>query len=161
MRANSEIEVKLAASPAMLEELRDHPALAGADSVQGLHTVYFDTSDARIGRQGGSLRVRQVDGGAPVQTFKIGKGPTGSISRHEWTAQIAGTNPSIEELPKVAVITLRRLLGGEVLLPFATLEVQRTVRTIRHGASTIEVAFDTGLIGAENSAGTSGNSNSN
>jgi hypothetical protein len=81
--APEEIEIKLAASAKMLEQLRHHPALAGAGKCDSLRTTYFDTADGALAAGKASLRVRRRAKGCE-QTLKIALGRKGQMQRSEW-----------------------------------------------------------------------------
>ena len=143
-----ETELKLAATPDMLEALREHPALAGPDRNSALVTTYFDTADRRLARAGASLRLRDT-GTAREQTIKL-PARTGSIVvRGEWTAPALGKNPEICDFAPKPRAALGRLLDGEQLTIIAETRIDRTARRITHGSAQIEIAFDKGTIRAE------------
>ncbi len=150
-----ETEIKLRATPEMLEGLRRHPMLAGPEHVAKLVTTYFDTADGSLRRAGASLRLRSGDGEAE-QTFKQSgkeqgkrKGSCGAtVRRQEWNAPATGDRPDPACFPPDAAAALVRMIAGQDIAPFAVVTVQRATRHIRHGAALIEVAFDSGTIAA-------------
>ena len=148
MPGSTETEIKLAASAAMLRSLRDHPALAGVESTRALHSTWFDTPSRALAAGGASLRVREAEGGAPEQTFKLEAPATAGLHRREWTIAHERDQPVGTGFPRSAQARLRRLVGAGQLRPYAVVEVERTVRLVQWGRSTIEVAFDTGAIRA-------------
>lgn len=140
-----ETEIKLAASPAMLEALREHPLLAGTDHTRALVTCYFDTADRRLARAGASLRLRET-GQAREQTIKL-PARTGSIVvRGEWTAPALGATPDISGFAPEPRAAIERLLDDEPVRPIAETRIERTTRRITHGSAQIEIAFDRGAI---------------
>ena len=142
-----ETEIKLAATPDMLEALREHPALAGTEHTDALLTAYFDTADRRLARAGASLRLRQT-GQAQEQTIKL-PARTGSIVvRGEWTAPVVGGVPDIAGFAPEPRAALVSLLDGEPLAKVAETRIDRTTRRIYHGSAEIEIAFDLGTIRA-------------
>ena len=147
MIATVESEIKLFASSAMLEALRGHALLAGADQTSTLVTTYFDTLGRKLKHSGASLRIR--DGGkGREQTFKL-ISPGGSVVRRsEWNVAAAGDLPEASAFPAKPRTTLVRLLGGGALEPVATTTIERTTRRIHFGSSAIEIAFDLGAIRA-------------
>lgn len=147
MASPTETEIKLAARPAVLDELRLHPLLAGEDCVSTLVTTYFDTIGGKLRRGGASLRVRH-DGEKREQTLKVASAGKGGVRRGEWNATLPGERPDDSVFPDAARTTLVRLLDGAPLEPVATTSVQRTARKLHFGSSAIEVAFDAGTITA-------------
>lgn len=142
-----EIEIKLAATPAMLEQLRGHPQLAGTDRTATLVTTYFDTSGGRLRRGGAALRIRS-DGEKREQTLKLGSLHGRSVRRREWNGPAAGDLPRASGFPAGPGSALTRLLRGEPLEEVATSRIQRTTRRLHFGRSAIEIAFDLGRIEA-------------
>lgn len=142
-----EIEIKLAASPAMLEKLRSHPQLAGEDQVATLTTTYFDTIGGKLRRGGAALRIRH---GKEIreQTLKLASPHGTTVKRNEWNVAVAGDLPEPADFPEKARSALARLLGGEPLAPVATTLIERTVRRLNFAGSAIEIAFDVGTIRA-------------
>jgi inorganic triphosphatase YgiF len=146
MAEGLETELKLAASPAMLLHLREHPTLAGKDRALTLVTHYFDTKDNALHRACATLRLR--NGGArSEQTFKSAARSAG-IRRGEWTAAAAGLVPDPQAFAAQPRKLLEQLLDGQALRPLALTRVERTTRRLRFGGSTIEVAFDFGTVEA-------------
>ena len=142
-----ETEIKLAATPAMLEALRDHPLLAGSDRVSALVTTYFDTPDRRLSHAGASLRLRE-DSKQREQTVKLPAQTGLVVVRGEWTVPAGGPLPDIGAFGAEPREAIERLLGGEGVVPVAETRVERTVRQIAHGTATLELAYDRGTIQA-------------
>ena len=142
-----ETEIKLAASPDMLEALRDHPALAGPDRTSALVTTYFDSADRRLAHGGASLRLRET-GKAREQTIKLPARTDSIVVRGEWTVPALGEIPDIGTFAAEPRAALERLLDGEQLAPIAETRIERTTRRITHGSALIEIAFDRGTIRA-------------
>lgn len=142
-----EIEIKLAATPAMLERLRAHPRLAGEDRTATLVTTYFDTRGGRLRHGGAALRIRD-DGESREQTLKLASSRGGALRRNEWNAPVTGDRPEPSDFPARTRSALVRLLDGEPLEPVAVTRIERTVRRLHSGGSAIEIAFDVGSIEA-------------
>ncbi|MEJ5977674.1 CHAD domain-containing protein [Novosphingobium sp. PS1R-30] len=147
MAEGQETELKLAASPAMLAQLREHPLLAGKDTALTLVTRYFDTPDAILHRHGATLRLRD-DGTKSEQTFKSTAGSDSSLRRGEWNAPATGEAPDPQTLPAAARKLLEPLLVDARLRPLATTRIERITRRLKFGTSTIEAAFDSGTVEA-------------
>ena len=142
-----EIEVKLAATRAMLERLRANPQLAGEDRTATLITTYFDTNHGRLRHGGAALRIRD-DGTSREQTLKLASTSAASVRRNEWNVPVSGSLPEVSEFPTRPRSTLNRLLGGEQVEPVALTRIERTTRRLHFGSSAIEIAFDVGSIEA-------------
>lgn len=147
MSTPHETEIKLAASPAMLAELRRHPQLAGAGRASKQITSYFDTPGGRLWRGGAALRIR-VDGEVREQTLKLGAAGSKVIRRQEWNAPISGERLDPAEFPKAARAALAKLLDGLSLDRIGTTTIKRTTRRVRYGDAVIEVVFDLGKVEA-------------
>lgn len=142
-----ETEIKLTATPVMLEKLRLHPQLAGHDHTATLVSRYFDTVDGKLRRAGAALRIR--DGGnGREQTLKLGSTAGPSVQRMEWNVAVAGDLPVVSGFPAKARSALARIVDGAPLELFATTRIERTTRRLRYASSTIEIAFDVGTIHA-------------
>ncbi|HWU01792.1 MAG TPA: inorganic triphosphatase, partial [Novosphingobium sp.] len=160
-----EIELKLEASPAMLQALRGHPALAASDGhehTEHLVTTYFDSPGRLLARAGASLRLRQRSHAARPetaieQTLKLGGRGGGVLERSEWTVTLPGDAPHAPvagAFPPRARSALGNILGQADLAGMAQVRVERHVRNLRRGDALIELAFDTGAITADGAAPT-------
>ena len=145
MTQDVETEIKLAASPAMLAALRDHPRLASTGETKLLQSTYFDTVDGRLAAGGASLRVRAC-GGKREQTLKLATSSRAQVQRAEWNVAMRGEVPVPDAFPQRAREALAALRDGAALLPYAVVRVEREMRRISVGGSVIEVAFDQGAI---------------
>lgn len=147
--APEEVEIKLASSEAMLESLRQHPALQGASQCESLRTTYFDTLDGALAAGKASLRVRRRAKGCE-QTLKIALGRKSQMQRSEWNQPLRpdAQAPDPDAFPAPAALALDQMRRGARLLPYAELAVERETRLLRRGKALIEVAFDTGEIRA-------------
>jgi inorganic triphosphatase YgiF len=144
-----ETEIKLLATPDMLEHLRSHPMLAGAEQTGIRVTAYYDSIDSRLRRGGAALRIRK-SAKDREQTLKLNS-PFGSpVQRQEWNVAIAGDQPEPSGFPVKAREVLFRLLDGAVPERFATSHIERTSRRLHIAGSAIEVSFDLGTIEAGN-----------
>src|SRR5207302_10302826 len=113
----TEIELKLAARAGDLPVLERALAARAAGSLgrpAELVSVYFDTPDHALARQGLTLRVRERDGHF-VQTVKSGPaglGNGGALARGEWEDAIGSASPdpqAAESGPVLAGDVARRL----------------------------------------------------
>lgn len=144
----TETEIKLVASPAMLERLAGDPLLAGAQSAERLASTYFDTADGVLARHGAALRLR-LSGGGREQTLKLPDPGGAGVRRCEWTVEARhGEVPDPASFPAEPARVLADLLGNAALAPVLTTRIARRARRLRHGGSLIEADFDLGTIEA-------------
>jgi inorganic triphosphatase YgiF len=143
-----EIELKLAASPTDLCEVkRKLLTLAGRKrAVQAtLTSVYYDTEDHELRRQGLTLRVRERNR-RYLQTVKsddaVGLLPA---MREEWEDAVAGAHPDLRA-PNCGAHLPAALTEADLRPVFVT-TVRRAVVALRPDATTeIEAAIDDGAI---------------
>jgi len=148
MADGHEIELKLAASPAMLAHLRSMDLLQGNGRVRQFSTIYYDTQDQRLAAAHLALRIRD-DGKAFEITLKRAATDT-AISRPEWNAPLDGPQLDLGALPPEAARLVIKAAKGADLGPVFSLAVDRDVRTVAFGRSKIELAFDEGHVTAGN-----------
>jgi triphosphatase len=146
---NAEIELKLLASPAAIEQIRKAPVIVqnarNRGVVRHLDTVYFDTPDRALARQRGSLRVRR-NGSRYVQTLKLANGHRSPFVREQWETPVDTPAPDLARLP--AELNAALALAEHDLTPvFATRIRRRAQRLNFHGAE-VEIAFDEGTVEA-------------
>jgi inorganic triphosphatase YgiF len=146
---SDEVELKFDVEPASVEALRATPILANAparshESV----SLYFDTSDGALRRNGISLRVRR-SGGRNVQTAKRKRGnAAGLFIREEWEAEVPRFALALDAFAPGLV---RRLLGKAdraALKPRVRTSFTRSLWQIAHRGSLIEVVLDEGMVSA-------------
>lgn len=114
---------------------------------QQLHTIYFDTPDFRLARQGVALRVRKL-GRRWQQTLKTEGEKGGGLSRRlELESPVAGPVPDFSRLPAEVVDKLVRNKWREALVPVYETRFRRDTWNLRAAdGSRVEVALDRGEI---------------
>ncbi len=142
-----EIELKLLL-PAGARGLRRHALLEDVRPVRRLlRTLYFDTPDWRLAREGVALRVRR-EGRGWVQTVKTqGQGGGGFSARLEESTAVAGPAPEAGRMPAPGA-RLWEKFSGELGVRFET-RFWRDAWLIELEGSEIEVALDSGAIRAQ------------
>jgi triphosphatase len=150
-----EVELKLLVEPKDLARVERHPALKGmrrwAARREHLATVYYDTPDFELAREGVALRVRR-SGDRNVQTLKAnGLAVAGLHAREELEWPIAGgAGPDLavlDETPYRRLFARKRV--RERLQPVFTTEFDRAARMVAFADGTAaELAIDRGEIRA-------------
>ncbi len=145
-----ETELKLHIAPAHLARLKRHPSLralsAGRARTLKLYSIYYDTADLELHRQGMALRLRRV-GKQFLQTLKGGGGVSAGLhQRNEWETPVPA-----EQLD----FALLKACGGELpsgvrnrLQPIFVTEFTRNVRMLEFEGTEIELCMDSGEIRA-------------
>jgi triphosphatase len=143
---STEVELKLAARPAELPELKRALVAMAPGSVtaqEKLISTYYDTPERALQRQGLTLRVREQRGRL-IQTVKAEDRAAGILSRGEWEDALTENRPdpaapqSGPHLPQGS---------GAELRPLFVTDVMRTVGEIEPRAGTrIEAAIDEGEV---------------
>jgi inorganic triphosphatase YgiF len=149
--ASREIELKFLATPDMLEQVRQAPAVTrhamNTGLTRRLETTYYDTPDRILFGHGLSLRVRRA-GTRYVQTLKRAPTEAQPFARGQWESPVDGGVPDLGRLPLAEADLLPDMLDPAALAPiFVTRFRRRTQRLLRSG-SVIEIAFDEGSIEA-------------
>ncbi|MGN6747188.1 MAG: CYTH and CHAD domain-containing protein, partial [Xanthobacteraceae bacterium] len=144
---HKEIEVKLELAPASLRDFKKIPLLrtvTPAGKAENQVSVYFDTENQRLRKNGLMLRVRR-HGRHYRQTIKAAVN-SGSIERDEWEAEIAGKRPDLDQADGTA---LEPHLTGKVrrrLKPLFETRVSRTVYPVVANGHAIALTLDRGTI---------------
>jgi triphosphatase len=147
---DSEIELKLVVDPDRLAEFNDAPAIATNARSKGsrkhFKTVYYDTPEQTLRRQGLSLRVRQ-SGARFTQTVKTECGDD-PLTRGEWEASVPSIVPDLALAAPFIPAKLLSDLERYQLKPVFTSDIHRHQRLVDLPSGTVEVAFDHGLLKA-------------
>ncbi len=143
-----EIELKLALDAEGALRLKRSPLLAGLRPVrQQLQSIYYDTPDFRLLRQGAALRVRRV-GRRWLQTVKAEAPSVGALTRRpEWEVPVASGRPDITCLPAPARAFFPPDLVAALTPCFST-RFTRTSWHLGEGENRLELALDRGEIEA-------------
>ena len=149
-----EIELKLLVDPDRLKDFEDAPAIAanarGKGSRKQLKSVYYDTPERTLWRNGLTLRVRK-SGARFLQTVKAESGDD-PLRRGEWEASVPSFAPDLALAMPFIAPKLRADLEAERLEAIFTSEIRRHTRMIDLPSGTVEVAFDQGVLKAGNRA---------
>jgi inorganic triphosphatase YgiF len=132
-----EIELKFLCAPGDLGAVLA-AAPDGDDDTRELISVYFDTPDLCLQKQGVSLRVRESKG-RRVLTMKRGEG----LAREEYEALLESDQPTAELAPLRAILSDS---DAAALTPAFNVRVNRRQRLVRYGEAEIELALDQGEV---------------
>src|SRR6478672_8875753 len=149
----TEFELKLEIPAGKLAAVK---AAVGAEPTRRVHlrALYIDTPDGVLARHGIALRLRQ-ENGQWVQTCKApGRGPVERIE-HNVSIDASGDDAPAPDVARhdgtPLAEGLRSALGRATdprwVVVFET-DVERMLRDVRQGASTLELALDEGRIRA-------------
>ena len=148
--ADVEIELKLVVEPDRLAEFNEAPIIADHARSRGsrkhFKTVYYDTPDRKLRREGLSLRVRQ-SGARFTQTVKTecGEDP---LTRGEWEASVPSIAPDVALAAPFIPAKLLAELDRQPLEAVFTSDIHRHQRLVDLPSGTVEVAFDHGFLKA-------------
>jgi triphosphatase len=147
---NTEVELKLLASPAAIELIREAPVIVrharNRGIVRHLDTVYYDTPDRALSRQSSSLRVRR-SGARYVQTLKLARPDKSPFLRQQWETVVDTLAPDLTRLPAELNGSLGKLAEDGLAPVFAT-KVRRRVQRLAFNGVEVEIAFEEGMVEA-------------
>ncbi|MCM2130025.1 CYTH domain-containing protein [Larsenimonas rhizosphaerae] len=148
----TETELKLQCTPEGLEQLLQHPRLAGiAPRRQWLRNTYYDTPEQALQQARMALRLRRTECGV-VQTLKTAGEEHGGLSRRgEWEWALNEEQPDTDALRDVGLSGLTPDLLDR-LEPAFTTDFHRTTWHVTFDDIDIELAFDQGTIQAGGNA---------
>ncbi|WP_024514057.1 CYTH and CHAD domain-containing protein [Bradyrhizobium sp. Tv2a-2] len=148
--SDTEIELKLVVDPEQLAGFNEASIIAANARSKGsrkhLKTIYYDTPEQKLRRQGLTLRVRQ-SGTRFTQTVKT-ESDDDPLTRGEWEASVPSTAPDVALAAPFIPAKLRDDLERHALEPVFTSDIHRHQRLIDLPSGTVEVAFDHGLLNA-------------
>ncbi len=142
-----ELEVKFRTSAAGLKAALNSPRLASVleTKSQNDRTVYFDTRTFELQKHGSTLRVRKSGRTLPVQCYKS-MSSSSLFERREFEVRLREMLPDIALFDSPVADELANMIGDHPLEPCFETVVHRRTRVLETGRSTVEVAFDNGVV---------------
>ena len=145
-----EFEIKFSTDTAGLLEAWNSHLLAGsttAPTSQTLKTIYYDTAQGDLKRQGMTLRLRRCGRGAPKIAFKWNApSAEGPFARGEIEVRHPGAALDINQLGEPVAAAVRDAIGDHPLEPLFETKFKRRIRRLTIGGAQVEAAFDEGEI---------------
>ncbi|MDE5441124.1 CHAD domain-containing protein [Bradyrhizobium sp. CSA207] len=145
-----EIELKLLVEAGRMPDFDAAPVIAANARNKGtrrhLKSVYYDTPERTLRRNGLSLRVRH-SGARFVQTVKTDAADD-PLRRGEWEASVPSLAPDLALAMPFIPEKLRVNLEARPLEPVFTADIHRHARIVDLPSGTVEIAFDQGLLTA-------------
>ncbi|MCP3368213.1 CYTH and CHAD domain-containing protein [Bradyrhizobium cajani] len=149
-RPVGEIELKLLVDADRMAHFNAAPIIAAHARNKGtrkhLKSVYYDTPERMLRRNGLSLRVRQ-SGARFVQTVKTDAADD-PLRRGEWEASVRSLAPDLALAMPFVPEKLRSDLEAQPLEAVFTADIHRHARIVDLPSGTVEVAFDQGELTA-------------
>jgi len=147
MTACRELEVKLAVAPADVRRLCELGPLSNwPDTREHQQSVYFDTRRHDLRKAGLTLRVRR-SGGSTIQTMKTRTGGAGLFARDEWENAVPTLEPQLDLIRDQLPAGMIDAVANE-LVPFASVEIERTTWMVTARPDLVEVSLDQGSVSA-------------
>jgi triphosphatase len=146
-RIDQEIEIKFIANAQGFNAAMQSGIFSSSPAfhTRSLRSIYFDTADGDLRKNGITLRIRKTGRAANVLNMKAAGG---LFQRREIEVSSPDLKPNLSLLGEDTANALARLVGDRPLeAQFETL-VKRAAAIVRVGGSEIEVAFDDGSIAA-------------
>ena len=145
---SGEIELKLLVADDRLADFNAAPIIATNARNKGtrkhLKSIYYDTPERTLRRNGLSLRVRQ-SGARFVQSVKAEFGDD-PLRRGEWEATVPSIDPDVGLAIPFIPAKLRSDLERHQLEAVFTADIHRRTRIIELPSGTVEIAFDHGFL---------------
>ena len=136
-----EIELKLEMTGEAADQIEASGLLAGNPKVTQQKSIYFDTPDGKLRKEGLSLRIRQSDG-KRIQTVKADRGSAaGLFARSEWEQAVNDDVPILDHSTPI-----RALLGEatHAITSIFEVRIDRYTWTMSEGGTSIELVLDRG-----------------
>jgi triphosphatase len=144
----SEIELKLLVDADRLADFNDTPVVMDHARNKGarkhLKSVYYDTAERALWREGLSLRVRQ-SGARFVQAVKTQRSDD-PLRRGEWEAAVPSQAPDLALAMPLIPEKLHGELENNAVEAVFVSDVRRHQRLVELPSGTIEIAFDHGVL---------------
>jgi triphosphatase len=147
MIAPIEVELKLELPPAAVPQLRKLPLIRSIEASAKRFkqvSVYFDTDEQKLRRQGLTLRVRRI-GDRYIQTVKATRNAN-ILVRSEWESEIADGQPDLAMARDTVLNGLLTHKSCRKLRPQFETRVRRTVFPLERDGAVIALALDEGTI---------------
>jgi triphosphatase len=145
-----EIELKLLVDPDRLADFNGAPVIAVNARSKGVRkhliSVYYDTPERTLWRNGLTLRVRK-SGARFVQTVKAESGDD-PLRRGEWEASVPSLAPDLALAMPFIPAKLQADLEAEGVESVFSSDIHRHQRMVELPSGTVEVAFDHGVLKA-------------
>jgi len=153
MNSDKETELKFLFDPTDWNVLQQSPLVApslASAKHYDLKTIYYDTPDGTLWKEGVALRVRELSGADGVERIQTVKCKLASdVERGEWEVRVPDSTP---DLNLISNIPLKPLFSkpkfAEKLAPVFISRVKRIAFLVKEADTEIEVALDTGSIEA-------------
>jgi inorganic triphosphatase YgiF len=149
-RPAREIELKLLVDAGRMVHFNAAPIIAANARNKGtrkhLKSIYYDTPERMLRRNGLSLRVRQ-SGARFVQTVKTDAADD-PLRRGEWEASVPSLAPDLGLAMPFIPEKLRAHLEAQPLEAVFTADIRRHARIVDLPSGTVEIAFDQGVLTA-------------
>ena len=146
----AEIELKLLVDADRMAHFNAAPIITTNARNKGARkhfkSVYFDTPEQTLRRNGLTLRVRQ-SGARFVQTVKT-EAVGDPLRRGEWEANVPSSAPDLALAMPFIPEKLRSHLEAEPLEAVFTADIHRHARIVELPSGTVEIAFDRGELRA-------------
>jgi len=147
---DTEIELKLLVDAEQLADFNNAPVMSANARNKGvrkhLKSVYYDTPERTLWRNGLTLRVRQ-NGARFVQTVKA-ELRDDPLRRGEWEARVSSLAPDIALAMPFIPEKLRAEIESSRVEDVFTADIHRHQRMLDLPSGTVEIAFDHGEIKA-------------
>lgn len=149
-RVAAEIEFKLLVDADRMAHFNAAPIIATYARNRGtrkhLKSIYYDTPERTLRRNGLSLRVRQ-SGARFVQTVKT-EAADDPLRRGEWEASVPSLAPDLALAMPFIPEKLRSHLAAQSLEAVFSADIHRHARIVDLPSGTVEIAFDQGVLTA-------------